>query len=123
MGLQREMLPEHRPSVFYRLLELEGPSGALEAWKAAEDASQHSATQRQQRVKDAAHIAKENARSVRRTFADSWQFLQRSSTTRKLLGQLESAAANAFGAHPVAMLWMLDWDGTCFETKFGTPPA
>jgi len=133
-ALLRELRPQHCPSAFYKLLEREGPDAALEAWKTAEDNSQSSALQRQKRPKDATAVAKENARLVRRAFADMWPFLQNSDATREFIGQLEKAAAHAFTSGPqgqadgdertgAALLWMLDWDGASFETKFGAPPA
>jgi len=125
LELQHEV--EWRPSVFYRLMEHEGANGALEALEAAEGAAPRAP--RPARQLDAAQLAADRERRVRRVFADSWQFLQGNDSARELLAKLETVALRAFGPgeeakdEAIAMLWMLDWDGAALETKFGAPPA
>lgn len=114
---------EWHPSAFYQLMENEGPSRALEVLEAAEGAASRP---RQPRQKDAAQLAEEHDRRVRRTFSDTWQFLQSNESARDLLTNLEKDAARAFGpcqGDAIAMLWMLSWNGGELQTKFGTPPA
>lgn len=122
------LLPEWRPSPFYKLLEREGPH-ALDAWAAAE--RPRSRPRRQPRSKDAAQIAEENERAVRRAFGDTWQFLLGSDAARELLAKLEIGAHRAFGGDAPqaqadaaeALLWLLSWDGEDLTTKVGKPPA
>jgi len=115
---------EWHPSAFYQLLEQEGPGHALEVWEAAEDARDH---RQQQRPKRDTQTAEQNARSVRRAFADTWQFIQGDRSAQELLTNLEAEAARAFGPEmgqkALAMMWMLAWDGMALQTKFGSPPA
>jgi hypothetical protein len=117
---------ERRPSAFYQLMENEGASRALEVLEAAEGAA---ARPRQPRQKDAMQIAEEHERKIRRTFSDTWQFLQGNEAARELLAKVEAEASRAFGpkegteSNLIAALWMLDWDGDALQTKFGTPPA
>jgi len=127
LDLQNEV--EWRPSAFYRLMENEGATGALDALEAAEDAV---SKPRQPRQKDAGQLAEEYERHVRRTFSDTWQFLQGNNSARDLLAKLEKEATRAFGSAAqesgesdtqVALLWMLYWDGEELQTKFGAPPA
>jgi hypothetical protein len=124
LDLQAEV--EWRPSAFYRLMEHEGADGALDALDAAEAAA---AKPRQPRQKDAAQLAEEHSRRVRRVFSDTWQFLQGSDSARDLLAKLEKEAARAFSDcecpqdSAMALLWMLYWTGDALETKFGAPPA
>lgn len=121
LELQAEV--EFRPSAFYQLMENEGAHGALEALEAAEGAASRSRIPRQ---KDAAQLADEHERQVRRTFADTWQFIRGNDSACELLAKLEEEASRAFGPsqdEAIAMLWMLNWDGDVLDTKFGKPPA
>jgi len=124
LELQAEV--EWRPSAFYRLLEHAGPASALDVLDAAEVALPRP---RQLRQKDAAQLAKEHERQVRHDFSDTWHFLQSNDAARSLLAKLEKEASRAFGpsggndSKPVALLWMLHWDGAELETRFGTAPA
>jgi len=114
---------EWRPSAFYQLMENEGAARALEVLEAAEDAAPRN---RQPRQKDAVQLAEEHERRVRRTFKDTWHFLQGNEAARDLLAKLEKEASRAFGpceGDAIALLWMLSWDGDALQTKFGTPPA
>jgi hypothetical protein len=114
-----------RPSAFYQLLELEGPSNALDVLQAAEVAAPRP---RQPRQKDAARLAKEQERRVRHNFSETLHFLQGNEAARDFLARLEKEFAQSFGSsgdstNTAASLWMLHWDGTELMTRFGTPPA
>lgn len=125
-ALELEAEAERRPSAFYLLMENAGPEGALDALQAAEDTAPRP---RQVRPKDATQLAEEHARRVRRAFSETWHFLQGNDSARQLLSKLEKEALRAFGPlgaaedSPMALLWMLHWDGDGLETKFGAPPA
>eukprot|EP00931_Biecheleriopsis_adriatica_P030113 TRINITY_DN17770_c1_g1_i1.p1 TRINITY_DN17770_c1_g1~~TRINITY_DN17770_c1_g1_i1.p1 ORF type:complete len:297 (-),score=55.20 TRINITY_DN17770_c1_g1_i1:133-1023(-) len=118
--------PEQRPSAFYRLLEHEGPD-ALEAWAAAESRRRTSSRPRQRRAKDAASLAEEQKRQVRRAFRDTWQYLSRDSSSQELIAKLEAVAESAFGTciakEEEGLLWHLSWDGDELTTESGAPPA
>lgn len=124
LNLQNEK--EWRPSAFYRLLEKEGPDGALDALQAAEEQAPRP---RQRPPKDAAQLAEEHQRQVRRAFSDTWQLIQGNDSARALLAELEKEVSRAFGASEnsdgdaLALLWMLNWDGDGLQTRFGAPPA
>lgn len=76
-----EETPQAHPSVFYRLLESEGPN-ALEVWAAAEAAKRGRSPRPRRRPKDAAWMAEEHGRQVRRTFRDNWQYLSQSQSSQ-----------------------------------------
>lgn len=119
-----EERPQARPSAFYRLLESEGPN-ALEVWAAAE-ARGRSPRPRERRSKDAAWLAEEQARQVRRTFRENWQYLSQSQSSQELIAKLEELTHVAFGGpkQPEEMLlWQLLWTGDDLATKAGAPPA
>lgn len=123
-ALELENEVEWRPSAFYKLLELEGPN-ALEVLEAAESTPSRP---RHPREKGAAQLAEEHERRVRRTFSDTWQFLQGNDSARELLAKMEKEVPRAFGTKSegddvAALLWMLHWDGDALETRFGAPPA
>jgi hypothetical protein len=114
---------EWRPSAFYKLLEHAGPASALEVLGEAEVALPRI---RQPRQKDAAQLAKERERQVRHDFSDTWHFVQGNHAVRSLLEKVEKEAARAFGpsdGKPVALMWMLHWDGAELQSRFGSPPA
>jgi len=122
-ALELEAENEWRPSAFYKLMEHEGPSRALEVLEAAESAPTQP---RHPREKSAAQLAEEHERRVRRAFSDTWHFLQGNDSARELLAELEKQAPRAFGAKSddvAALLWMLHWDGDALKTRFGAPPA
>lgn len=120
-----EMEVVWRPSAFYQLLELEGPTNALDVLEAAEVAAPRS---RQPRQKDAARVAKENERQVRHHFAETLSFLQGNDAARDFIAKIENEFSQGFGqnrdsAQSAALLWMLHWDGLKLTTRFGTSPA
>lgn len=119
-----EETPQAHPSVFYRLLESEGPN-ALEVWAAAEAAKRGRSPRPRRRPKDAAWMAEEHGRQVRRTFRDNWQYLSQSQSSQELIAKLEDVAKVAFGNDFQAeeMLWQLLWTGEDLATKAGAPPA
>lgn len=101
--------------MFYRLLESEGASHALDAWAAAE------ADHRQPRRREA---VEEPARQVRRTFRENWQYLCESQSSQELIGVLERLAQRAFGVRAEGVaLWALLWTGQELSTQAGAPPA
>jgi len=119
---------EWRPSVFYKLLELEGPEGALEAWEAAE---MRRRPRSRPRVKDSAKKGEQNEHTMRRAFGNVWQFVIRDESAQDLLRELEQLTADAFG-HPAPSLatdgkrkkssqWR--WTGASLEAENGAPPA
>jgi len=116
---------EHHPSAFYKLMENEGAERALEVLEAAEGAVPRS----RPKQTDMAQLAEEHERKVRRTFADTWRFIQDNEPARQLLAKLEKDARRAFCPQEgdndaaTALLWMLQWQGDELATKFGTPPA
>jgi len=120
---------EWRPSVFYRLLELEGPEGALEAWEAAEMTRRRPRSR--PRFKGSAKADAQNEQATRRAFGGSvWQFVMRDESALDLLRELERLTAAAFGDTPVAYeeqkissQWLLHWTGTSLEAEAGAPPA
>lgn len=141
---------EWRPSAFYRLLQQEGAEGALDALEAAEVAK--AAARRAPRTPGTKELEGRNERTVRRVFADTWQYLRDNLPERELLGSLEAELVRAFGppsagppeitlgeekeasaevaperltgnTNVVALLWMLGWDGSELTTLFGSPPA
>lgn len=121
--------PVHRPSVFYRLLQAEGPEGALEALQSAE-ASRRPRARSRPRYDAAARDPKAQARraeeQVRRAFSDTWQYITQSASAQELLAKLEGGAAKAFGAQAAASeeAWQLAWDGEKeLDTVSGEPPA
>ncbi|CAJ1397556.1 unnamed protein product [Effrenium voratum] len=123
-----------RPSVFYRLLESEG-ADALETWAAAEAAafarakrgrSPHTRHAQGNSAKDAAWLADERVRQVRRTFRENWQFLSTSESSQELIAKLEGVADVAFGSRSNSedwLQWQLFWTGEDLATKAGAPPA
>mmetsp|Transcript_49181 Transcript_49181/g.124814 ORF Transcript_49181/g.124814 Transcript_49181/m.124814 type:complete len:316 (-) Transcript_49181:115-1062(-) len=127
--MRDQLVIEHRPSAFYRLLEREGPDGALDAWAAAESARRPRS--RPRRTKTSAQVELENARCVRNAFGDNWQYIHSSPAAKDLLVELETMATTAFGSmvhageEQIAIVseWHLDWDGTSFTTTLGKPPS
>jgi len=125
-----EAVNDWRPSVFYKLLEHEGPGGALEAWAAAENSRRQTS---RPRVKDAARLAEEQRITVRRALGDLWHYVSESGNCQDFIKQLEKATTRAFGAkeesghssseEDVALRWLLSWDGDSFKTKAGAPPT
>lgn len=117
---------EWQPSVFYKLLELEGPEGALEAWEAAE---MRRRPRSRPRVKSSAKQDEQNEHSTRRAFGNVWHFVIRNESAQDLLRELEQLTADAFG-HSAAdgnqkksSQWLLSWDGASLEAESGAPPA
>lgn len=122
-ALQMEVV--WRPSVFYQLLELEGPTNALDVLEAAEVAASRP---RHPRQKDPARLAKEQERQVRHYFSDTLHFLQGDEVARDFIAKLENELSRGFGHNrdlttPTALLWMLHWDGVELTTRFGTSPT
>jgi len=125
-------LHENRRSAFYQLMEQEGPSGALDAWADAENASSK-ALPSQPREKRTSVTVAENERTVRRVFSDTWQFIHGNECAHDLLLKLEDEAVRAFGTNfqkassedeiAVALQWLLSWDGESLQTTDGAPPA
>lgn len=119
-------VPAHHPSVFYDLLQSEGPENALEALDSAEAASRGPRRARSRpRHGESAQIAEGQ---VRRAFSDTWQYVRACSPARELLTQLEAGAARAFGAPDAPAdeeAWQVAWDGDAKEldTMAGQPPA
>jgi len=120
---------EWRPSVFYKLLELEGPEGALEAWEAAE---MRRRPRSRPRVKGSAKQDEQNEQTTRRAFGSVWQFVVHNESAQDLLRELEKLTAEAFGhSLPLAAdgkqkklpQWLLCWTGTSLEAENGAPPA
>ncbi|CAE8642106.1 unnamed protein product [Polarella glacialis] len=75
---------------------------------------------------DAASLAEEQRKLVRRAFRDTWQFLSRDTSSQELIAKLEAVAENAFAAGAVdkeELLWLLSWDGDDLTTECGAPPA
>lgn len=132
--VKSQQLIEHRPSVFYRLLEHEGPARALEVWEAAERGRRPRS--RPRRAKTEAQVKLEAARCARTAFGHNWSYLQSQAAPKEFLLQLEELTTRAFALGDwtdVAMPddltpqtqpdWSLHWDGCSFETSFGGPPA
>lgn len=121
---------EYRPSAFYRLLEHEGPN-ALDAWAEAERKRDLSprARPKERTAKDAAWLAEERRRHVRRSFQDLWQYVSRDGSCRDLVAKLEDEAQNAFGAcleedtAEATCQWSLSWNGDQLVSQSGEPPA
>eukprot|EP00419_Tripos_fusus_P010661 CAMPEP_0172663750 /NCGR_PEP_ID=MMETSP1074-20121228/6138_1 /TAXON_ID=2916 /ORGANISM="Ceratium fusus, Strain PA161109" /LENGTH=333 /DNA_ID=CAMNT_0013479795 /DNA_START=57 /DNA_END=1058 /DNA_ORIENTATION=+ len=114
---------EWQPSVFYRLLELEGPDGALEAWEAAE---MRRRPRSRPRVKSSAKINEEKEQTTRRAFGGSvWQFVMRNESAQDLLRELEQLTTDAFGhsKQKRSPQWLLRWNGESLEAEDGAPPA
>jgi len=119
---------EWQPSVFYKLLELEGAEGALEAWEAAEMSRRRPRSR--PRVKSSAKQAEQNEQTTRRAFGPNvWHFVVRNESAQDLLRELEQLTADAFG-HSVAdedrkksSQLLLSWTGATLEAEDGAPPA
>mmetsp|Transcript_67536 Transcript_67536/g.170426 ORF Transcript_67536/g.170426 Transcript_67536/m.170426 type:complete len:327 (+) Transcript_67536:72-1052(+) len=137
-GMLKEQLQmEWRPSIFYRLLEFEGPSGALEAWAAAESVRverRERPRSRPRRPKSDAQVSMENERAARHTFGDNWNYVHSNAEAKEFLAELETMATEAFSAEPSRGAsggetskepseWLLHWDGEGFVTSAGAPPA
>lgn len=131
---------EYRPSAFYRLLQQEGPEGALEAWAAAEAATRAPSPSRKRGGDARASSrgrspprAQQAEQLVRRAFAGSWAFVRGSDSARKVLAELEEGASRCFAAAAPSAApataatetWRLAWDGDAesFDTVAGEPPA
>lgn len=118
-------VPMNRPSVFYRLLQHEGPEGALEAWASAEGARRGPRARSRPPAADVAARRAED--QVRRAFSDTWQYIHGSVPTRELLTKLEGGAARAFSeaCRPSEEAWQLAWDGdsASLDTVAGEPPT
>jgi len=130
LDLEKQVLEESKPSVFYRLMEIEGPENALSALNAAEASASSRRKKSREPRSSKAPTEEQNRRKVRRAFADTWQYIQGSETARDLLKNIEAQAARAFGMEnlkesALAMLWMLTWDDDAreLETKLGSPPT
>lgn len=125
-----EARQEYRPSAFYRLLEHEG-ANALDAWAEAERKRDLSprARPKANTAKNAAWLAEERRRHVRRSFQDVWQYVSRDASCRDLVAKLENETQNAFGIcqreEPAeeTLQWLLRWDGDQLVSQSGTPPA
>mmetsp|Transcript_55062 Transcript_55062/g.154534 ORF Transcript_55062/g.154534 Transcript_55062/m.154534 type:complete len:319 (+) Transcript_55062:112-1068(+) len=115
-------LMEHRPSAFYRLIEYEGASRALEALAAVENRRPRS---RPRRPKTDAQVSREQARAVRSGFGDNWHYVHSNSVAKELLLEIEDLAGRAFTAAPAAEAeeeWVLHWDGLTISTTCGSAP-
>lgn len=120
---------EHKPSAFYRLLEMEGPDRALELLTEAES-SRRSPARREPRASNPAKKAAEDERTCRQVFSDSWNQIRGNVSLQELLTQLEGGAERAFSnaaetGNIPSLLWLLLWDAdrVALETYFGSPPA
>eukprot|EP00930_Biecheleria_cincta_P018280 TRINITY_DN14294_c0_g1_i1.p1 TRINITY_DN14294_c0_g1~~TRINITY_DN14294_c0_g1_i1.p1 ORF type:complete len:300 (-),score=57.58 TRINITY_DN14294_c0_g1_i1:185-1084(-) len=125
-----EARQEYRPSAFYRLLEHEG-ANALDAWAEAERKRELSprARPKMNTAKNAAWLAEERRRHVRRSFQDVWQYVSHDESCRDLIAKLEDQTQNAFGVcertEPAeeTLQWLLSWDGNQLVSQSGAPPA
>lgn len=137
VAAEDRLLFEWRPSAFYRLLECEGPSGALEAWAAVESRRRPRSRPRANRPKSDSQVAEENERAVRHAFGGNWQYINGSDAAKDLLVELEKMAISAFGSAPPEEMppapgcgdstttppWTVHWDGATMTTAAGAPPA
>lgn len=93
--LKAQLIVEHRPSIFYKLLEQEGPAGALEAWAAAEAAPRRTRS-RPRRPKTTEQVAMETERNARIVFGDSWSYVASNDAVKDMLLELEGLVSNVF---------------------------
>jgi len=129
-------LIDQRPSVWYRLLEAEGPERALDAWAAAEGGGRRPRS-RPRRPKTEAQVAQQNERAVRSGFAENWNYVHTSDASKDLLGQLEAMATQAFSSAPSGgqpgvagglpegqpEAWTVRWDGETMRSVTGAAPS
>eukprot|EP00933_Yihiella_yeosuensis_P025675 TRINITY_DN19920_c0_g1_i1.p1 TRINITY_DN19920_c0_g1~~TRINITY_DN19920_c0_g1_i1.p1 ORF type:complete len:336 (-),score=72.29 TRINITY_DN19920_c0_g1_i1:49-1056(-) len=128
MDAVEEAKREHWPSAFYRLMQHEGPHGALEAWRDAENKRPRSRERAKNRpAKDGLTLAEERRRMVRRAFRDTWAYLSRDNGSQELIAKIEVVVETAFGKALVGIEdeceLLVNWNGDELTTEFGTPPA
>jgi hypothetical protein len=97
-NFEDKLILKNTPSAFYKLIEKEGASHALEAWAAAENARGRPRSRPPHRPRTEAQVAEHNDRAARQVFGESWSYILKNEDCKDFLLDLEGKAVRAFSS-------------------------